>query len=96
MAMGGLGPMPSGGWPATHPAPGSAVQFEHELCNRLALGACSLHPITPGGTMTASREKNEPRKLPMMPIRDMVIFPYMMTPFVVGRDSSVQIGRAHV
>jgi ATP-dependent Lon protease len=40
--------------------------------------------------MTASREKTEPRKLPMMPIRDMVIFPYMMTPFVVGRLSSVR------
>ena len=40
--------------------------------------------------MTATREKNEPRKLPMMPIRDMVIFPYMMTPFVVGRESSVR------
>jgi len=32
----------------------------------------------------------EVRKLPMMPIRDMVIFPYMMTPFVVGRESSVR------
>ncbi len=30
------------------------------------------------------------RKLPMMPIRDMVIFPFMMTPFVVGRESSVR------
>jgi ATP-dependent Lon protease len=40
--------------------------------------------------MTTSRDKNEPRKLPMMPIRDMVIFPYMMTPFVVGRLSSVR------
>src|SRR6201988_1604828 len=40
--------------------------------------------------MTAPREKTEPRKLPMMPIRDMVIFPYMMTPFVVGRLSSVR------
>jgi ATP-dependent Lon protease len=40
--------------------------------------------------MTGAREKNEPRKLPMMPIRDMVIFPYMMTPFVVGRESSVR------
>ena len=40
--------------------------------------------------MTTSREKNELRKLPMMPIRDMVIFPYMMTPFVVGRLSSVR------
>src|SRR6516165_3246791 len=26
----------------------------------------------------------------MMPIRDVVIFPYMMTPFIVGRDSSVR------
>src|SRR6201994_2634918 len=40
--------------------------------------------------MTVSKEKSEPRKLPMMPIRDMVIFPYMMTPFVVGRESSVR------
>ncbi|HEY9127671.1 MAG TPA: endopeptidase La, partial [Acidobacteriaceae bacterium] len=39
---------------------------------------------------TAQREKNEPRKLPMMPIRDMVIFPHMVTPFVVGRESSVR------
>ncbi len=37
-----------------------------------------------------SRERNEVRKLPMMPIRDMVIFPHMMTPFVVGRESSVR------
>jgi ATP-dependent Lon protease len=40
--------------------------------------------------MTGTREKSELRKLPMMPIRDMVIFPYMMTPFVVGRESSVR------
>jgi len=37
-----------------------------------------------------TRDRNELRKLPMMPIRDMVIFPYMMTPFVVGRESSVR------
>ena len=37
-----------------------------------------------------SRDRNELRKLPMMPIRDMVIFPHMMTPFVVGRESSVR------
>jgi ATP-dependent Lon protease len=36
------------------------------------------------------RDKGDLRKLPMMPIRDMVIFPYMMTPFVVGRESSVR------
>ena len=26
----------------------------------------------------------------MMPVRDVVIFPHMMTPFVVGRESSVR------
>jgi len=37
-----------------------------------------------------TKEKFETRKLPMMPIRDVVIFPFMMTPFVVGRASSVR------
>src|SRR3979490_917781 len=32
----------------------------------------------------------EVRRLPMMPIRDLVIFPHMMTPFIVGRESSVR------
>ena len=40
--------------------------------------------------MLLNREKSETRKLPMLPIRDVVIFPYMMTPFVVGRESSVR------
>src|SRR5512136_322216 len=40
--------------------------------------------------MTQNREKFETRKLPMMPIREIVIFPHMMTPFVVGRESSVR------
>ena len=39
---------------------------------------------------TPARDRNEQRKLPMMPIRDMVIFPFMVTPFVVGRESSVR------
>src|ERR1035437_5245633 len=43
-----------------------------------------------GVPMTASREKTEARKLPMMPLRDMVIFPHMMMPFVVDRESSVR------
>src|SRR5271165_6440646 len=46
------------------------------------------------GRMMANQSKTvltgEVRKLPMMPIRDMVIFPHMMTPFVVGRESSVR------
>jgi ATP-dependent Lon protease len=40
--------------------------------------------------VTQGKEKFETRKLPMMPIRDVVIFPHMMTPFVVGRESSVR------
>jgi len=40
--------------------------------------------------LTTSKEKFESKKLPMMPIRDVVIFPFMMTPFVVGRESSVR------
>jgi ATP-dependent Lon protease len=40
--------------------------------------------------MLTSKEKSDTRRLPMMPVRDVVIFPHMMTPFVVGRDSSVR------
>jgi len=40
--------------------------------------------------VTQIKEKFETRKLPMMPIRDVVIFPFMMTPFIVGRESSVR------
>ena len=40
--------------------------------------------------LSNAKEKFESKKLPMMPIRDVVIFPYMMTPFVVGRESSVR------
>ena len=40
--------------------------------------------------MSSTKEKFETKKLPMMPIRDVVIFPFMMTPFVVGRESSVR------
>ncbi|MBI1898516.1 MAG: endopeptidase La [Acidobacteria bacterium] len=40
--------------------------------------------------MLTSREKSDTKRLPMMPIRDVVIFPFMMTPFVVGRESSVR------
>src|SRR5947199_3457838 len=40
--------------------------------------------------MITSKEKSDTRRLPMMPIRDVVILPHMMTPFVVGRESSVR------
>src|SRR5215475_1468534 len=40
--------------------------------------------------MLTSKEKTDTRRLPMMPIREVVIFPHMMTPFLVGRESSVR------
>jgi ATP-dependent Lon protease len=40
--------------------------------------------------MAGPKEKPDTKRLPMMPVRDVVIFPFMMTPFVVGRESSVK------
>ena len=37
-----------------------------------------------------SREKTEVKRVPMMPVREMVIFPEMMHPFIVGREASVR------
>ncbi len=34
--------------------------------------------------------KTEQRMLPAVPLRDMVVFPHMMAPFIVGRESSVR------
>jgi ATP-dependent Lon protease len=36
-----------------------------------------------------NRERGELKRVPMMPVREMVIFPDMMHPFIVGRDASV-------
>ncbi|HVA71948.1 MAG TPA: endopeptidase La [Candidatus Limnocylindrales bacterium] len=37
-----------------------------------------------------NKEKLEVKRVPMMPVREMVIFPQMMTPFIVGREASVR------
>ncbi len=37
-----------------------------------------------------SKEKLDVKRVPMMPVRDMVIFPEMMHPFIVGREASVR------
>src|SRR2546428_2504454 len=37
-----------------------------------------------------TREKQEMKRVPMMLVRDMVIFPQQMTPFIVGREASVR------
>ena len=31
-----------------------------------------------------------PEKLPMLPVRDIVVFPYMILPLFVGRESSIR------
>ena len=38
----------------------------------------------------STKDKYEKVTLPMVPIRDVVIFPYMLVPFVIGRKSSVR------
>ena len=40
--------------------------------------------------MTTTKDKYEQARLPMVPIRDVVIFPYMLVPFVIGRESSIR------
>src|SRR5260370_40106140 len=35
-------------------------------------------------------EKQEMKRVPMMPVRDMVIFPQQMTPFILGGEASVR------
>jgi len=37
----------------------------------------------------SSKEKYETAKLPMVPIRDVVVFPFQMAAFFIGRESSV-------
>src|SRR5437773_3252834 len=37
-----------------------------------------------------SKDKSDLLALPMVPIRDVVLFPYMMIPFVIGRPASVK------
>src|SRR5215468_10456298 len=39
---------------------------------------------------TADPTNRELESLPLVPLRDMVVFPHMMQPFVVGRESSIR------
>ena len=36
------------------------------------------------------KEQEIPKMLPLLPVRDMVVFPYMILPLYVGRDSSIK------
>jgi ATP-dependent Lon protease len=40
--------------------------------------------------MSSSFIKTSQQRLPLVPLRDMVVFPHMMAPFIVGREQSVQ------
>lgn len=37
-----------------------------------------------------SKQQEIPKSLPLLPVRDMVIFPYMILPLYVGRESSIR------
>ena len=41
-------------------------------------------------SVASSFVETQRESLPVVPLRDMVIFPHMMAPFVVGRESSVR------
>jgi len=40
--------------------------------------------------MTHETPAKKTERLPMIPIRDVVVFPHMMIPFVIGRPTSVR------
>jgi ATP-dependent Lon protease len=42
------------------------------------------------GQLRTSQGKSETRSLPTVPIRDVVVFPFMMIPFMTGRESAVR------
>lgn len=40
--------------------------------------------------MTKIQSKAQPQTLPMMPLRDVVVYPFMVIPLFIGRDKSIQ------
>src|ERR1700712_4203809 len=49
------------------------------------------HPAPRGGRMNIDDNVLEiPSTLPMLPVRDIVVFPYMILPLYVGRESSIR------
>ena len=41
--------------------------------------------------LSKPREINDVRALPVLPVRDTVLFPHAVLPLTVGRESSVQL-----
>lgn len=65
----------------------------HRILNRgtLPLGNLQhLHPISELVTPPKPRESLDPVNLPLLPIRDTVIFPRLVSPLLIGRDRSMK------
>src|SRR5690606_8089351 len=55
-------------------------------------GSRGAIPAGPEGqqSMSSNFVSAEKLSLPVVPLRDMVVFPHMMAPFIVGREGSVR------
>jgi len=40
--------------------------------------------------MQKNQKRKDLKKLPLIPLRDLVVFPSTLVPFIIGRDSSVE------
>src|SRR6476620_978258 len=48
------------------------------------------NPMTPEPTERDIQNMDIPEQLPLLPVRDIVVFPYMVLPLFVGRDMSIK------
>ena len=50
-----------------------------------------MSQLTPNERTPKVKETNEQKALPVLPVRDTVLFPHAVLPLTVGRESSVQL-----
>src|ERR1700761_4161869 len=50
-----------------------------------------LSVIKPNGAKPEESGSSGPRQLPVLPVRDTVLFPHAVLPLTVGRESSIQL-----
>lgn len=48
-----------------------------------------INEITPSQDVKIENKSDLPLNLPVVPLRDIVIFPYMMYPILAGRESTI-------
>jgi ATP-dependent Lon protease len=46
---------------------------------------------SPQGQVIAAKGGSDPRRIPVLPVRDTVLFPHAVLPLTVGRESSIQL-----